>query len=334
MYFLIFALIFQALAGASSVLPTANATEYMACDIPEIDRLIIMSNWTAQRRNGIEQLKFHVSSTVSDYEAECHGTREGDGGTGWIICDEPTEDVYVLFSLDGRDWLQLHYRYLCDGHNSTDTRPLFGLLSRSLYLSFVVQELPDGNSTRLEEDPLRLNTNAHLQVPPPRTNCSSESREDPQWEVSRFEYTTMSFPGNPILGGGGGVLLWAGFDFTNSANGLSMSCQNSSVSSSQTAILDPTQAYSCFPFAWIGRDGQYHEWEGYPTTIFWFNRTDNVFTLEQTWVCDDNEGGHSVSFKGSGKAVLPLECQPRSQPFPGTECAIKKTAIPIDVDEF
>ncbi|KAI1137719.1 hypothetical protein F5Y05DRAFT_59644 [Hypoxylon sp. FL0543] len=332
MYFLLAALFSQALVRGLSVLPVDDVSEYMTCDIPEIDRLIVISNWTAQRRDGVERFNFRASSTVSDYTAECHGTREDEEGTGWFLCDEPTEDVYVLFNLDGGDWIQVHYRYLCAADDSTDTAPTFGLLSRSLTLYFVRQELDDGYSTTLQEDPLRLNTNARLQAPLPRRDCGEESRDGPRWEVSRFEYTIIPFPGNPLTGTGGGVGHGAAFDVKNSANGYSISCSNFTNTGSEAVVMDPAAAHSCYPSAWIDRDGQYVEWEGYPATTFWFNKTDDMLTLEQTWVCDDDQaGGDSGTFKGTGKAVLPLECQSRS--IGGIDCSTGETAIAIDTDE-
>lgn len=292
MCFLIFALFFQTLVKALSVLSTDDVSEYMTCDVPEIDRLIIISNWTARGRDGVERFNFHVSSTVSDYATECHGIREGGEGTGWLLCDAPTEDVYVLFNLDGRDWIQIHYRYLCIAGNSTYyTSPTFGLASRSLTLNFVRQELDDGGYTATLEDPLRLNTYARLQAPRPRRDCNAASHEDPHWKVSRFEYTIIPFPGNPLTGTGGGVGHGATFDVTNSANGFSIVCSNFTNTSSEAAVMDPAAAHSCYPEAWIDINGQYVEWEGYPTTKFWFNKTDNTLTLEQTWVCDDDADG-------------------------------------------
>ncbi|KAI1452509.1 hypothetical protein F4805DRAFT_28300 [Annulohypoxylon moriforme] len=263
---------------------------YMPC-AQEGSKQFLIRNWRSTTySNSTEVFAFTLHASFSGYVSPCHGERSGEASSGWMSCDERTDESSAYFDFSSNDYITINHTFVCDrGADESDPRNRFAnaVATGDGRLPIGLVDTPEGHFTGTEGDNMTIAAYPQVAHRLPRVDCAAASK-DAEWEVRSFKYSTQLSTGNPWVIPA--TVASINYDLYNGANDFLINCQavNDSVVTSpdNPGLIDPNARWPC-PISY--RDDLFPP-EAYPSTLFKFDRSRNELTIEQEWKCDDD--GH------------------------------------------
>ncbi|KAI2605610.1 hypothetical protein GGR54DRAFT_633453 [Hypoxylon sp. NC1633] len=269
----------------------AGNRTYQPCTQPPY-RTVLIRNWHGVTySNSTEIFTFELEAEYSGYASACRGQRSGDTSSGWMYCDVRDDDAFLSarFDFSKNDYLTVYHTYMCDrGEAETDPRNRLANViatgNRRLLLSLV--DTPEGPYTGTEGDNCTIPAYPQIAHRLPKADCGAASTSA-EWELRDFAYNAAVIR-NPEGLGTTSAFIFS--DLYNTANEYLISCQASNSSTfglaNDPTLLDPAARWPC---PGSTRNDLFPP-EAYPTTGIRFNRSSNEITIEQDWVCEDENG--------------------------------------------